>query len=319
MFGYEVHDGLSMEEVFHGRLSFFEQEVSLARDFVLKSAKAADEPVRCPVCGAHLNSAFFEKWGVAYFLCVECWTTFAPALPEEVRGFENNSSLTVLRRSEEFQDKTRQSREILWRSLIKWIEQRVRRYTDAPLPCRALIRGVRHTGLLELLRAVPLFLTIDVKGSIITPDHYDENGYDAAFCLDTLQRRTDPSVYLRSMHGLLLPGGLFFLNTRVGTGFDLLTLKGRAETVFPYEHIFLPSVKSLTLLLEKAGFIVLEASTPGMFDVAHVYKQRDALDESDLFARFLASEYNERMFSDFQKFLQKHGLSSTVRVVARKA
>jgi hypothetical protein len=77
-------------------------------------------------------------------------------------------------------------------------------------------------------------------------------------------------------------------------------------------------VNGLRLLLERAGFTVLEASTPGMFDVAHVYKQRDALEEGGLFTRFLTSHYDEGLFSDFQKFLQKHGLSSTVRIVAKK-
>ncbi|MDL2316424.1 class I SAM-dependent methyltransferase [Desulfovibrio sp. OttesenSCG-928-A18] len=318
MFGYETRDGLAMEETFHGRSSYFQQQISLAKDFVLKSEKPTGAPVNCPVCASLLSESLFEKWGLCYFLCEECWTTFAPVVAQEVKDFEKNSLLTELRRSEEYQQSSTQTRHSSWISLLKWVEHRLFRYSLRKGDWRVLIRGLRYEGLLKLIRKNPLISLTDIKGSIVAPDCYSENGYDAIFYLDTLQRRAHPLSYLQQANVFLNPGGFLFLTTRIGTGFDLLTLKGSSENIFPYEHIFLPSVKSLSLLLGKAGFKVLEASTPGMFDMAHIYKQRDALEAGNLFARFLTTEYNERMFSDFQKFLQKHGLSSTVKIVAKK-
>jgi hypothetical protein len=234
MFGYETRDGISMEESFHGRVSFFEREARLAKNFVLKSRKPdmADHAL-CPVCGARVNKIFFEKWSLSYFLCGECWTTFAPSLADEVKEFEKDSPLAVLRRGEEYQQNADASRNGAWQSLVNWIGHRIFRYMDAPDACAALIRGVRYRGLLHLLRRQPMLRRLDVKGSILVPDTFRQEEYDAVLYLDTLQRRTAPLPYLERAYGFLRSGGLFFITTRVGTGFDLLTLKGRSDTLSP--------------------------------------------------------------------------------------
>jgi hypothetical protein len=318
MFGYAVRDGLSMEERFHGRSSFFWEELKLAKLFVLKSAKPDGAAVFCPTCGTPVAEPFFAKWGLAYHLCDDCWTLFAPALSDEVKTYEKASPLTELRRGREYQDYALESRKDSWNDLSTWLEHRVFRYLGTAQGQVALVRGLRYKMLLDHLRSQPLFKRLDVKGSIVSPDAFEESGYDLVLYLDSIQRRLVPLAYLTQAHTFLRPGGRLFLTARVSTGFDVLSLQGRTDTLFPYEHVFLPSVQGLTMLLQKAGFEVLECSTPGMLDVARVFRQRDALSPGDLFLRFLMSEFNERMFADFQKFLQKHGLSSSVHMVARK-
>lgn len=318
MFGYEVRDGISIQEQFHGKVSKFDKEIELAKDFVLKSTKPELTDVKCPVCGARNVSPFFEKWGLQYYICTESWTVFAPSRLEEVRAFETKSRLADLRKSIDYQDVATENRRGVWKSLLDWMEHRVFRYSGKVTERKALVRGIRYKGLLSLLQQSDVFTHVDVKGSIITPDTFDGGSYDTLFYLDTLQRRTSPLQYLEQANGLLNKDGLLFLNTRIGSGFDVLALKGQADTIFPYEHIFLPSVKGLSLMLEKAGFEILEASTPGMFDTALVYKHREVLAKDDYFSRFLTSSFNERLFADYQKLLQKHGLSSTVRIVAVK-
>jgi hypothetical protein len=318
MFGYEVRDGLSMEERFHGRSSFLWEELKLARLFVLKSAKPECAPAVCPVCGTPVVEPLFEKWGLNYYLCGNSWTMFAPALEGEVKAYEKASPSTELRRSQEYQDYALESRRASWNDLSTWLEHRIFRYLGATRGQIGLVRGIRYKSLLDHLRAQSVFTRLDVKGSIVSPNRFEESGYDVVLYLDSIQRRLAPLAYLVRAHGFLRPGGLLFVTARVGTGFDILSLKGQTDTLYPYEHIFLPSVEGLTLLLQKAGFEVLECSTPGMLDVARVFKQRDALSADDLFLRFLMSDFNERMFADFQKFLQKHGLSSSVHMVARK-
>lgn len=318
MIGYEVMDGVSIEEQLHGRFSYFEKEVQLARSFVLKSAKPTDENTNCILCSTSHLGIFFEKWGLKYHLCPECWTIFAHALRSEAKLFSHASELAELRNSFEYQTAATESRSELWASFIQWIEHRVLRYLGKREKRVALTRNLRYSGMLKMLRQSPAFARVDLKGSGIAPNEITQDGYDAILYLDSIQQRVEPLRYLTQAHDLLNPDGILFITTRLGTGFDILTLKGKAETIFPYEHVFLPSVKGLSLLLEKAGFTVLEVSTPGMFDMALVYKQRSELPHEDLFARFLTLEYNDRLFMDFQKVLQKHGLSSTVRIIARK-
>lgn len=318
MIGYEVMDGLSMEEQVHGKISFFDKEQQLARNFVLKANKDDAKKAPCVLCGAKRVKRFCDKWGVRYLLCRECWTIFAPAASDVVRAFACASPLADLRRSAEYQRSATENRMEIWKNLVQWLEHRIFRHLGKPHDNIALCRSIRYLGLLEKLRESGIFSRVDVKGSIVAPDDFTHAGYDVVLYLDTVQQRVSPMSYLTQAADFLKPSGLLFLNTRVGSGFDILTLKGKIESVFPYEHVFLPSVRALYLMLEKAGFSVLEASTPGMFDVAHLYKQRELIGKGNLFAQFLTSEYDERIFMDFQKFLQKHGFSSTVRIIARR-
>jgi|GEM_PF-1848489 len=319
MFGYEVRDGVPIRDQLHGDSSKFQRELMLAKRFVLGSEKPENVDLRCPVCGARDVDFFFEKWGVAYYLCTASWTLFAPALPKEATAFEKASELSEFRRTKKYQEVSTENRQGVWKSFIDWMEHRVFRYSGKLENRVAMVHGLRYQGLLDLLRASPLFSSLSIKDSLLFPDSMDEGKeYDTLFHLDTLQRCTAPLAFLKNETRFLSKGGLLFLNTRVGSGYDILTLRGRTETVFPYEHIFLPSPKGVSLLLEKAGFQVLEASTPGMFDTMLVYRQRESLGKTDYFSRLLMDSYDERMFADFQKFLQKHGLSSTVRIVAVK-
>ncbi len=318
MFGYEVQDGISLQEQFHGKIFKFNREVELAKDFVLKSEKIHFKNVKCPVCGAGDVSAFFEKWGVQYYICTNNWTVFALAEQEVVDNFRKESPLTALRKSDDYQNSLTENRQGVWKNLLAWINHRVYRYSPQTENRHALIRGIRYKGLWDLFKQCSQFSTVDCSDSILQPDVNVSSGYDTLFELDTLQRQVTPEKYLKNAYDLLEEGGLLFLNTRIGSGYDILTLKGKGSSIFPYEHIFLPSVRSLRLLLEKVGFTILEASTPGVLDTVSVYNSRDLLSEDDYFARFLTSDFNERLFNDFQKLLQKHGLSSTVRIVAEK-
>lgn len=319
MFGYEVIDGLTMEEKYHGRGSFLEEEVQQAKQIVLKSAKPNVSHNKCLACESKVGSPLFEKWGLPYYLCPECWTIFAPSLVDEVKAFEKMSPLARLHRSDGYQEYANDSRGESWKSLIRWVEHRIFRYLDRADSLRTLIRGTRYTGLFERLQSLPSIERLDSKGSMVLADSYSPSGgYDVLFYLDTIQHRANPAAYLAQGYRFLRENGLLFLTTRIGTGLDILSLQDRCETLYPYEHIFLPSVQGLRTLLEKQGFVVLEASTPGMFDVAHVFKQRDRLPMDNHFMRFIMSNYNEYLFADLQKLLQKHGLSSCVNIVAKR-
>jgi hypothetical protein len=318
MLGYEVQDGVSLEEFFHGRMSFLKEEIELAKLFVLKSSKPERAEPSCPVCETLMRAPMFVKWGLPYFLCGDCWTIVAPAVRDVIKEFETASPVTELRRSRQYQDYALKTRKESWRSLSNWMRHRLFRYLGRPDGHAALARGVRYAALVDFLLEQSMFSRLDVKGSIVVRDRFQDEEYDVLLYLDVLQSRIDPRMYLEQARAYLRAGGLLFLTARVGTGFDVLSLRERGDTIYPYEHVFLPSVKGLRLMLEKAGFDVLEISTPGMFDAAMVFRQRDALPENSFFLRYLTDSYDVRLMADFQKLLQKHNLSSSIHIVAKK-
>jgi hypothetical protein len=118
----------------------------------------------------------------------------------------------------------------------------------------------------------------------------------------------------------MAPDGLLLLTTRSGSGFDLSILEGHARYLFVPEHLNLLSLAGLERLMERAGFELLELSTPGELDIGLVRDSllRDPSIPVPEFVRLLVEHRDEVAHRDFQEFLQKHRLSSHVRLAARR-
>ncbi|MCH7960578.1 MAG: hypothetical protein IID08_10615 [Candidatus Hydrogenedentes bacterium] len=73
-------------------------------------------------------------------------------------------------------------------------------------------------------------------------------------------------------------------------------------------------------MVSRAGLDLVELSTPGQLDVELVlHATRDDRDIGlPRFIRYLLEERGEEAHADFQAFLQKHRLSSHVRVAAAR-
>lgn len=87
------------------------------------------------------------------------------------------------------------------------------------------------------------------------------------------------------------------------------------------EHLNLLSIEGIKILLEGAGFRLLELSTPGQLDVELVL--RATADDPTIpvprFVRYFMENRGIETHADFQSFLQKNRLSSHVRIAAQKA
>lgn len=310
---------MTMEEKYHGRSSFLSQEIEVAKKIALGTSRVTSKQVVCPACQSKKMGLAFLKWEVPYFTCPVCLTTCCFLDAEEIASFECEKSVSALRCSEHYQDYAEDSRSESWGTLIQWIEHRIFRYGDCRDSLTGLVYGMRYRGLFNRIANLPVFSRLDIKGSTTMENRFNPaGGYDVLLCIDSIQRCADPDTFVAEGCSALRQNGLLFLTARLGTGFDILTLGEKCETIYPYEYVFLPSVRGIVDLLKRNNFEVVETSTPGMLDVAHVYRQRSEIDERNNFVRMIMSSYNERLFSDFQKFLQKHGLSSYVNIVAKK-
>jgi hypothetical protein len=94
----------------------------------------------------------------------------------------------------------------------------------------------------------------------------------------------------------------------------------QSKSISPPHHINLLSTEGLEKLVQRVGFRVEEIVTPGKLDVDIV---RNMLIENPAlplprFASYLLQRRDAETWQVFQEFLQKHRLSSHVRVVARK-
>jgi SAM-dependent methyltransferase len=79
---------------------------------------------------------------------------------------------------------------------------------------------------------------------------------------EVIEHLFEPRRLVSAIQRLLAPGGLLVLSCPKGEGFDIATLGARSLAVDP-EHVNLFNPYSLRLMVESAGFEVLDRAYSG--------------------------------------------------------
>jgi len=287
-------------------------------DSVVKTQKDQKNDNLCTVCGSEEFTVFFVKWGVRYYRCQKCSSIFIKTSSDVLNAYKNNKELIQLRTSLEYQMEESENRDIVWEELVDWVKFRSFRYIGRNTDLKVIDYGNRYQGLVLKWKASGLCGEYELRESILNKDkEYKVEKADIVLYFNKLQQSLKPLEDLKEAYDALEEEGLLFFSTRIGTGFDILTLRGDAK-IFPYEHVLLPSLDGLQKILREAGFQMLEYSTPGRKDIEYVCEHKEAIDPGNVFLRYMVENGDETVFSDFQRFLQKSGFSSHAQIVAKK-
>lgn len=269
----------------------------------------------CPGCGGTHLTHFFSKWEVSYLRCMECGTIFCAVDDNTLAAYQSDTELCKFRLDEAYQQEATQKREQSWKELIDWIQFRSFRYLHKKEALRVLSGGSRYTGFTKLL------LNSGACASYAELGQPFEEGKptraEIALSFNLIQQSNKPVKQLAALNRRMEKGALLFVSARLGTGFDILVLREHAQ-VYPYEFVTLLSRQGLMNALHKAGFALLDYSTPGVMDVGYVHSNRAFIAEGDLFTRSLIFDSDQTILGEFQRFLQKSGMSSYAHIVARK-
>ena len=319
MVRYEYLDTTVREKKIHPN-EIFSTEQRYAKNFV-NAANFRQDIQACPFCDNKREEILFEKWGLQYALCLSDWSVGLAFLPDEdlVRQYFHDSPLAAFRASKEYQDSVTRERNYIWESLIDWIEGRIGRYIGND-QYRVVDWGSKFVGWLEALQKasfIDQFWTSEPLPPIVSGKK-DDDTVDVICLIDVIQRQTDPLGLISNVHQNLEPGGILLLTCRSGPGFDILTLREHSESIFPLDHISLPSPKGLKTLLQNAGFEIMELTTPGMLDVSYVKKSIENVAQEQYFQRYFFSQADQHTLERFQGFLQQNNLSSHIRCIAKK-
>lgn len=273
---------------------------------------------RCVVCDSDHTGVFFQKWGVTYYRCEACGSIYVKAGQEMLDTYKNDKELIRLRTSVEYQEEESRNREIVWEELVDWVKFRSFRYTGKNRNLKVIDYGNRYEGLVAKLLASGMCREYELRESVLDRDEGTKiEKADIVLYFNKLQQSLQPLEDLKEAYDALQDDGLLFFSTRIGTGFDILTLRGDAK-IFPYEHVLLPSLDGLRRMLKETGFQMLEYSTTGRKDMEYVCEHKESIDPGNFFLRYMVEHGDETAFSDFQRFLQKSGLSSHAQIVAKK-
>ena len=290
------------------------------------------EKVECPACSQDDANPAFEKNGFAYVRCGACQSLYVSPRPnaELLSRYYAESEASSFRTAQFTQGTASQRRFHQWRSNASWIAQLTEELYAAKRPVYADIQNyspfifdeMAELGLFSALYSIDSHtppLPSEV-GTITSTALSESPPLDVVSAFEKLEHEQSPFSFLKKLHHQIAPNGLLFLTTRTCSGFDLQVLGGKAPYIYVPEHLNLMSIAGLEQLVQRSGFELVELSTPGQLDVELVLQAcaEDPSIKLPPFARALLTERGPLAHGDFQAFLQKHHLSSHVRIAARK-
>lgn len=316
-----------------------EQKARFARDIArLLSHRATFVAVPCPACGDARHSPAFEKYSLSYVTCDACATLYIsprpppPALEDYYANSENyaywNSHIfpasEPVRRERIFRPRARRLAEMVARRGAG-----TGRFVEVGGGFGTFGEELRALGLFQRITVVEptphLAATCRARGLEVIESPVEkvtlpDGAVDVVASFEVIEHLFDPGAFLRTVHRLLAPGGLFVLTCPNGQGFDIATL-GPASDAVDVEHLNYFHPTSLGRLLASTGFDVVETATPGQLDAELVRKKvlagEASLDGQPFLRRVLIDDW-ERLGGPFQAFLVEHGLSSHLWVAARR-
>ena len=295
------------------------------------SALATMPAVACPACESKQSRAFASKLGFEYVECSGCGTVYTSKRPTQgdLNRFYTQSESRKFWLTQIWPRTSTARAEKILGPLKTWVET----FCDEQLGGKKLVVAdlypsnwgfaAQWGGADRLSMAViePMFegAPEGIK-SISTTKASAGTNYGAICLLESIGRVENPCTELKWVADHLAPGGLCFLTTVLSSGFDMKVLGAQSEALLPPDRMVLFSLEGLQILAKAAGLEVVELSTPGVLDLAHV---KNAMTKGavvpEVIRYWLDKGFNDQRFvDDFQTLLQSHGLSSQGRIVLKK-
>jgi 2-polyprenyl-3-methyl-5-hydroxy-6-metoxy-1,4-benzoquinol methylase len=292
--------------------------------------------VNCPACDSNLFKAKFRKYNMEYCECKKCKTVYINPRPTEniLIGFYKQSKSYRYWNDVIFPASEKTRRLKIFKPRVNKTVRICQKYS---IPTNTLIEvGCGFGSFLEELASKNMFnkivgiepnpdlaATCRKKGLKIiekTIEEVPENTLEADIVVsfEVIEHIFSPSKFLRSCNKILKRGGIVVITCPNILGFDIQTL-GKKSDAIDVEHLNYFNPNSLSSLLEKSGFVVMEKQTPGVLD-ADLVKNKIKSGFFSLNNSFLESIIfgETKVVRSFQKFLQENLLSSNMLLIARK-
>lgn len=301
----------------------------LARD------ESAFSAVACPACGATAEASSFVKLGFRYAECADCETLFVNPRPnfDRLAQLYADSPSTRYWIDSFFKPMVPARREKIFRPRAQFISDRFPELSGGRIgdigagfglfleelrtlwPAARLMAIEPSSDMAAILRRNGL----EVIEAMLEDVPRDQQGFDLLTAFELFEHLHDPIAFLRSAGALLRPGGLLFLTTLNGQGFDVQILWERSKSVSPPHHLNFINPQSAARLLERAGYEVVSIDTPGQLDVdivEGVFTHENT--DPGRFMRTVIRHGTPAAKTDLQRWVREHNFSSHIRMIARK-
>ena len=314
-----------------------EENLRLYREDLSSFMKHQSEfvAVNCPACGSEKHVREFDKEGFFFDRCGDCGTLFinprpAPALLDDY--YSTSKSI------KHWNDKMFPASETTRRSAIfapraAHIAELCKKYVpdaevlfDVGAGFGTFCEEVKKTGLFRRVVAVEpapgLAQTCRNKGLEVIEKPIEQVEVGSAGVItnfELIEHLFDPGAFIRSCRNSLQMNGLLILTTPNCNGFDLSLLGKASDNIAGPNHLNYFTSESLSVLLTRCGFSVIEMVTPGKLDAELVRNKIIAGAVSvHPFIKYMLVDRWESCGVPLQDFLAANVLSSHLWIAARK-
>lgn len=153
----------------------------------------------------------------------------------------------------------------------------------------------------------------------------DADSFNVVTLWEVLEHVFDPFSLLQKIVSILAGDGILVMSVPNMEGFDIQVLWDKGNAFSAPSHLNYFRKSSISILLERAGLVVEEISTPGLLDIDIV---RNRMRNDPEIATRLGSFWDgllsrkdahvDRILDDLQRFIRRSGLSSHMVVISQK-
>ncbi len=291
--------------------------------------------IACPACGSKSVNEDINVLGFQYSECADCRTIYVNPRPtlEDLGKFYSNSDATNYWVNSFFMPMAEARREKIFKPRAKEIAD------SFPALCHGKIGDIGAGFGLFLEELKKIWINADIiaiepseemseicknKGITVISkmvenvDVQTEGNFDLLTSFELFEHLYDPKAFLNQVRNLLKKDGYLVFTTLNGDGFDIRLLWEKSKSFSPPQHLNFFNPNSIRIVLEECGFITEQITTPGRLDwdivEGNYHKNHIELD------RFwkLVADCDDKVKENLQQWISENGLSSHMRVVARR-
>ena len=315
----------------------FDEYLELARiDTIKYFSQVKREKVNCFHCDIE-GDQWGNKSSFEYKICPSCLSIFVSPRPElnAFSTYYSDSPSTKYWASTFYKVTEKSRRERLWKPKAQMIKEQILKLQGS-IPVKTIIdigggygvfdeeiQKIMNVDILIIEPSIHLSEICQKKGFAVIEKFMEEiekrelpKERKCFVSFELFEHLHDPIVFIQSLYKNMNPGDLFIFTTLSGMGIDIQLLKEKSKAISPPHHLNFFNPKSISKLLEKNGFKVLEVNTPGKLDMDIIKNNIEHVE--DPFWKNIFKYSSEIEIDSMQDFISKSGLSSHMMIICNK-
>ena len=292
--------------------------------------------INCPACDYH-GSHWATKTGFTYKFCPNCKTIFVSPRPvvDAFNAYYTDSPSTKFWATTFYKVTENARREKLWKPKAQMVKDQINTLNGTN-PFKYVVDIGGGYGVFdEELKKIMEIDTIIIEPSIhlaeicrkkdlkVIEKFMEEicegdlpEGRKCFVSFELFEHLHDPNIFLQTVFKIMNSNDIFIFTTLSGMGIDIQLLGEHSKALSPPHHLNFFNPKSASSLLEKNGFEVLSAITPGKLDIDILNKNINFI--QDPYWKNLLSYLNAIELDNLQTKIVEMGMSSHMMITAIK-